>query len=65
MDTDFDRTPFYNKYRRVFELVVGPQDKIKTRILMTDITNNPQSYARKITADYDINIPKPNQRPGP
>lgn len=40
MDTNFDRTPSYSKYRRVFELVVGP----KTRLVevLADIANNPE-----------------------
>lgn len=43
MDTLFDRPPSYSKYRRVFELVVGPNWKSKARLVevLADIANNP------------------------
>lgn len=45
MDTNFDRTPSYSKYRRVFELVVGPNYKSQTRLVevLADIANNPEN----------------------
>jgi hypothetical protein len=43
MDMNFDRTPSYSKYRRVFELVVGPNLKSQARLLevLADIADNP------------------------
>lgn len=43
MDMNFDRTPSYSKYRRVFELVVGPNFKSQARLLevLSDIADNP------------------------
>jgi len=55
MDTNFPRKPSDSKYRRVFELVVGPNYKSKTKLVevLADIANNPQNNgtierARKI-----------------
>ena len=57
LDTDFDRPPSYRKYRRVFELVVGPNFKSKTRLLdvLADIASNPTNNATKEMARRVMN----------
>jgi len=57
MDSNFDRPPSYSKYRRVFELVVGPNLKSKTRLVevLADIANNPENNPTKERAHRIMN----------
>lgn len=57
LDTNFDRPPSIKKYRRVFELVIGPTFRSKTRLIevFATITNNPANNPIKDRASMIMN----------